>query len=133
MGRPKKEGGRPPQKASKRVAKKGSLQAKVNMSHKGSKLHTWSEEDMKWCIEEHAKDMATKPQKEWRSMRFFHRATGIPLSTLHYRFSGKVDGFTHQSGGKNRSSALEEEAEEALVKRAGVYKWVVQNNGPEGS
>jgi hypothetical protein len=90
-------------------------------SHKGKKLNKWSPADMKWAITEHKRDKANLPKSKWRSIAWFSNQTGISKSTLWYRFSGKVSGSGHQSGGKNKSKSLPAEVEDAIADRAGMY------------
>jgi hypothetical protein len=124
--KPEKPGGgrgRPPKMATDVPAKKGSNQAKVNSSHRGKKLNQWPVKNMDWCLAQRAEDVKNLPEAEWKSYDWYKQQTGISKSTLWGRFSGKVKGSGHQSGGKNKGRSLPPAAEKALGERASKYTY----------
>lgn len=139
----KKGGGTPPQgqdsdkkkgrpvlmKALNKKARKGTLQAKVNSAHKGSKLNKWKVEDMEGAISHYQGEMK-KPDHCRTSLSDIAQIWSVPYSTLWYRVKGIIKGIGHQSGGKNRSRLLPEVAEKELSER--LSKFPESCNGEGG-
>ena len=110
--------GRPQNTATFKTAKKGSIQAKLNAAHKGMKVNDWLPEDMEEAIKAFEEDHKL-PQESRRSFTELHEEFHVPRSTLWYRCKKLVQGFQHQSGGKNKGRSLEVEADNELANRAG--------------
>ena len=81
-------------------------------SHKGEKINTWSEQNMKHAVEEW-QNQCTLVDGPKVSIRMLARAWNIPYETLRKRITGKVSGFAQASG---RPTVLSAKDEDELVK-----------------